>query len=123
MMLARAFRMKCQLGQHPKEPITAEKRRHIDIQPRIEHNSEEFIKVYKATTWHKDDTTKDIYNKNRLQTTLRLLCVRRRTLRRLGTRLPNFGLALLPQCILRQQVNELGPISSAASGVSSEGYL
>ena len=43
-MLARAFRMKCQLGQHPKEPIAAEKRRHTDIQPRIEHNSEEFIK-------------------------------------------------------------------------------
>ena len=58
MMLARAFRMKCQLGQHPKEPIAAEKRRHTDIQPRIEHNSEEFIKIYKATTWHKDGTTK-----------------------------------------------------------------
>ena len=45
MMLARAFRMTCQPGQHPKEPIAAEKRKHTDIQPREKLNLEEFIKI------------------------------------------------------------------------------
>ena len=46
-MDATALRMGRQQGQHPKEPIAAEKRRHTDIQPRIEttrRNSLKYIR-------------------------------------------------------------------------------
>ena len=43
-MDATALRMMRQQGQHPKEPRAAAKERNTNIQPRMEHNSEEFIK-------------------------------------------------------------------------------
>ena len=59
---------------------------------REEHNSEEFIKHIKATTWHNDCVLTNIYNKIRLQTILHLQRLRRGTLSSLGAGLPRLGL-------------------------------